>query len=264
MIFGMKFSQMRVAYSVGLVLILTACVTTERGGIGSKADKAQALELTLQLARQYVRDRNWEPAKRHLKTALEMDKTSPEIYEVMALVFQNTGEIQLAEQNYKKSIKLDSSYSRVRNNYGAFLYQQRRFKEAAEQLERVVADTLYENRGPAFENLGRCYIQLKELKKAEEVFRRAYLMNRNNFRVTYALADVYFQLDEYATSQRYFDAYRRLSTRQSAEALWLGIRLADKFGNRDALSSFVLALKNLYPTSQQYLDYKSAFGNEHP
>lgn len=245
-----------------LVLLQSACVSTETGGFGDKVDNAKTVEYSVQLARQYIRDRNWNAAKRHLKTALKLDKSSPEIYEALALVFQSTGEIQLAEQNYKKSIRLDADNSRVHNNYGAFLYQQRRYREATKQLEAVADDALYESRAAAFVNLGRCYVQLNELDKARDVFRRAYLMNRNNYRVSYALADVYFKLEDYPTSQRYYEAYRQLSKQQTAQALWLGIRLARKFENNNAVSSYVLALKNLYPTSQEYLDYRSTFGDD--
>lgn len=260
--FGMPPVLKHMTASLVLMLLMTACVTTERGSISSKADDDKALELSIMLARQYIRDRNWDAAKRHLKLALDMDKSSAEVYEAKALVFQNTGEIALAEENYKKALKIDRKYSRGRNNFGAFLYQQRRFEEAAKQLEIVVKDTFYENRPVAFENLGRCYVQLNQLEKAEKVYRRAHLMSRDSVRLSFALAELYFKLEDYPQSQNFYDDYRRLVSRQSPEALWLGIRLATKFEDQDALSSYVLALKNLYPKSQQYLDYKSTFGNE--
>ncbi|WP_101757150.1 type IV pilus biogenesis/stability protein PilW [Oceanicoccus sp. KOV_DT_Chl] len=244
------------------LLGLAACVTTERGGIGDKQDDVKALEYSVQLARTYIREGNWQAAKRHLKNALEIDDTSFEVYEALALVFQNTGEFELAEENYKKSIRLNGDFSRVRNNYATFLYSQKRYKEATEQLEIVVSDTLYERRAAAYVNLGRAYMQLNKLNKAEESFNRAYLMQRRNYALMYQLADVYYQLGDYPKSQQYYDAYQAQAKKQPAEALWLGIRLADKFDDRNKLSSFALALKNLYPTSKEYLLYKEAFGNE--
>lgn len=244
-----------------LVLLLAACVTTERGGL-AKADDKKTLEYSLQLAMTYIRSGNWDAAKRHLRTALEIDDANAEVNEAMALVFQNTGEIELAEKHYKKAIKLDPKFSRVRNNYGAFLYQQRRYKDAAKQLELVVADTLYSKRSSAYVNMGRAYLQLQELGKAKDAFHRAYLMDRNNVALRFQLADVYFQMEDYPKSQQFYDAYRSQVKQQPAQALWLGIRLAEKFDNDNALSSFSLALKNLYPTSKEYLEYKKAFSNE--
>ena len=245
-----------------MAFLLSACVTTERGGVGTKADDAKALEYSLSLARNYIRAGNWEAAKRHLKFAIELDDSSAEVYEAMALVFQNTGEFEFAENNYKRSIKIDSNFSRVRNNYAAFLYQQRRYKEAVKQLELVVADTLYEKRSSAFISLGKSYMHLERLPEAEQAFYRAHLMVRTNIPLLFQLADVYFRLGQFSKSQQYYDVYRSQVKQQPAQALWLGIRLADKFADQDSMSSYSLALKNLYPRSKEYLEYRKMFIND--
>lgn len=257
----LKFSRLRQCVSVGslvMLLVVGGCVTTERGGL-AEPDDAKTLEYSLQLAMTYIRSGNWDAAKRHLRTALEIDDSSAEVNEAMALVFQNTGEVELAEEHFRKAIKQDRDFSRIRNNYAAFLYQQKRYEDAAEQLERVVKDTLYDKRSSAYVNLGRAYLQLNKPEQAENALYRAYLMDRNNTLLQYQLADVYYHLENYAKSQQFYDAYRAKVKQQPAQALWLGIRLADKFDNENALSSFSLALKNLYPTSNEYLEYKKAF-----
>jgi type IV pilus assembly protein PilF len=255
-----KYSYLIVILSC--LLVISGCVTTERGSMIDKADDAKALEVSVQLARNYIRDGNWGAAKRHLKVALELDKDNAETYEALALVFQNTGEFEFAEENYKKSLSLNGDASRVRNNYGAFLFQLQRYDEAAEQLERVVVDTLYPQRLTAFISLGRCYTLLGKYEDARDQYRRAYLMNRNDHALAFELADVHFLLEDYVTSQQYYDLYRKGTKKQPARALWLGIRLADKFNNANAMSSYSLALKNLYPVSKEYVEYQKVFGNE--
>jgi type IV pilus assembly protein PilF len=44
-------------------------------------------------------------------------------------------------------------------------------------------------------------------------------------------------------------------------ALLLGARLAKQFDDKNAISSYGLALKNLFPRTQQYLDYQQEFVN---
>lgn len=243
-------------------LLLAACVTTETGGVGGKKDPDKTLEYSLQLARSYINDGNWDGAKRHLQNAIAIDDDSPEIYEAMALVFQNTGEIELAEENFRKSIRLDPNVSRVRLNYAGFLYSMQRYRDAADQLEVVAEDTLYRQRSIALANLGRCYNKLEEWQKAEGAFRRAWLLDRDNLVLIFEMANVHYRLGEYALSQKYYDSYRSKVTQQAPPALLLGIRLADKFENQNAKSSYILALRNLYPTSQAYLEYKREFGDE--
>lgn len=256
------FQRIITLLAVMSVLSLSACVVTERGGIGEKKDLDKALEYSLQLARSYIADGDWDAAKRHLKYALKLDDESADVYEAMALVFQNTGEIELAEENYRKSIRLDPKSSRVRNNYAAFLYSLERYQEAAEQLEVVSKDTLYGKRALAMANLGKCYRKLEKWQPAEEAFRRAILLDRESVQLRYELANVYYHLGEFARSQQYYDAYRSKIKQQSPQGLLLGIRLADKFDNRNARSSYALALKNLYPTSNEYLVYKQEYGDD--
>jgi type IV pilus assembly protein PilF len=245
-----------------MLCVLSACVTTERGGSGTKADKQKALEYTVQLARTYIRDGNWDGAKRHLKVAQDMDGQNAEVHEALGLVFQNTGELERADASYQKAIRLDSKLSRVRNNYAAFLYQQGRYSEAVKQLEVVVDDTLYERRSSAYMNLGRCYVRLDDFNKAEAAYKRSYLMDRRNVMITLEMAEVYFALQNFSEAQRYYDGFRQQVRQQPSRALWLGIRLADKFDDADAMSSYVLALKNLYPHSEEYLQYKKVYSND--
>ena len=246
-----------------IAAFLSACVTTETGGFAKKADRDKALEASITLARQYISEQEWTQAKRHLKRGLEIDNKSAEVHEAMALVFQNTGEIERAEGHYKQAVRYDGSISRIRLNYAGFLMRLQRCADAVDELEVVVADTLYDNRQQAYVNLGYCYSELGNLEKTESSFKRAFLMsNRQSPVLMFELADVYYKLKEYRNAQRYYDGFRAQVKQQPPRALLLGARLARVFKNEDALSSYGLALKNLYPNSQQYLDYRKELSND--
>jgi type IV pilus assembly protein PilF len=60
---------------------------------------------------------------------------------------------------------------------------------------------------------------------------------------------------EYAEAKKHLDRYQALG-QQSARALLLGIRLERVFGNKDQEASYLLVLKNRYPYSKEYLEYK--------
>ena len=97
-----------------------------------------------------------------------------------ALVYQSTGEFELAEQQFKAALKADPYLSRARNNYAAFLYSQGRFVAAEAEFARVTDDTLYNGRPTAFVNLGLCRLQLSNPQGAEAAFSRALSMDRRN------------------------------------------------------------------------------------
>ena len=235
---------------------LSACVTTTETVFTEKASPEKALERRVELARNYVGERDWENAKRNLKLAYEIDPNNAEVHEAFALVYQSTGEFELAEESFKTAIRLDKGFSRARNNYAAFLYSQERYEEAEKQLEYVVGDTLYEGRPRAFVNLGLCRVKLFDPQGAEEAFVRALSMDRTNRIALLEVAEIRFNAGDYENAGRYYDTYRTVARRQSARGLWLGVRLARETGDRDAEGSYALALSNLYPDSAEYQSYK--------
>ncbi len=241
-----------------LSFFLASCVTHQEGVFTKKDDK-KAVEYSVQLARAYTQEKNWEQAKVHLKNALEIDSKNGEVHEALAMVFQNTGEFELAEEHYKKALIYGKDLSQIRLNYAIFLMSKEKYKESEDLLEKVVADTLYSRRDEAFIRLGYCQVKLEKFADAEKSFERAYLMNRDNLVAVFELANVYYELGDFPKSQLFYDAFRQKSSNQSARSLWLGIRLADKFDDKNALSSYTLALKNLYPKSAEYLQYKAKF-----
>lgn len=246
---------------LGLTL-LPACVTTEEPLFTEEPSPEKALERRVELARKYIGERNWEDAKRNLKLAYEIDPEDPEVNEAFALVYQSTGEYELAEEHFKKAISYDKSFSRARNNYAAFLYSQGRYEEAEKQLEYVVKDSLYVARPAAFVNLGLCRLQLSDPAGAEEAFTRALAMDRTNTLALLEMAQLRFQAGDLEGASNYYETYRMIARPQSARGLLLGIRLAQATGDRDAEGSYVLALSNMYPQSPEYRAYRQTLNND--
>jgi len=237
---------------------LLACVTQEGRVFTAEASPEEALKTRVQLARSYIGEQNWEDAKRNLKIAQDIDPDNPEVHEAFALVYQSTGEYELAEESFRKAISLQRPFSRARNNYAAFLYSQGRYREAEAQLEVVVKDTLYESRTQAFINLGLCRLRLEEQDGARQAFTRALAMDRTNRIALLELASIEFERRNWLAAERHLATYRVVTRRQSARALWLGIRLAHELQNADAQASYALALRNLYPKSAEYQAYERA------
>ena len=180
------------------------------------------------------------------------------MYEAFALVYQSTGEYELAEENFEKAISLQNPFSRARNNYAAFLYSRDRFREAERQLEVVIRDTLYEARPRAFINLGLCRVRLGDMGGAQEAFERALTMDRDNVIALLELAHIEYGDKNWAAAEGYLEMYRDQVRRQPPRALWLGIRLSNKLGDRNAKASYTLALRNLYPNSPEFQAYQRA------
>lgn len=245
-----------------LCAVLTGCVTQTETVFTEPASPEDALEKRVALARQYIGQGNWDAAKRNLKVASELDDSNPEVFEAFALVYQSTGESELAEENFRRAISLDKKFSRARNNYAAFLYGQERYREAEAQLLEVVKDTLYNARPQAFLNLGLCRLRLFDERGAEEAFLRTLAMQRDNTVALLEVAQLRLDAGDSRNASLYYDKYRELVRQQSARALWLGVRLARATGDADALGSYSMALRNRYPESAEYEAYRRSLGSE--
>lgn len=238
-----------------LLLIVSACVTTTRGGVYKETSPQRAIDMRVAAAIEYLGNRDFESARRHLKIAMEMDDKSADVHDALALTFHYSGEVELAEKHYKKAVAFGGGNSRYRINYANYLYQNSRFDEAERQLVVIVDDSLYEKREAALVMLGLSQQQLLQTDKAKNSFERALSLNPRNSRVLRELAIMNYEAKDYPLSWRYLQAYRRNVSKPDAETLLLGIELAKEIGEADAEASYAIALKNLYPDSREYQSY---------
>ena len=235
-----------------LLGLMGGCVTEHSGGTQMSSDPDAALDKRGALARQYIGVGDWENAKRNLELAQEVDPNNAEVFEAFALVYRSTGEFEMAENQFRAAIKAEPTLSRARNNYAAFLYSQGRLIEAAREFYRVTEDTLYCGRPMAFVNLGLCWLQLEDNPGAEAAFTRALSMDWRNPAALLEMGILRLEAGDTNEAARYHGTYRTVSPQQSPRGLLLGLEIADQTGDRDALSSYELALRNLYPDSAEY------------
>lgn len=247
---------------VALQLLFSGCVTTEESAFAAKASKEKATEKEIDIALRYLAKDEPELAIKRLSDVAKSSPDSARVYEVLGIAFQKTGEFELAEENFRKALRIDSSYTRGRSNFAAFLFSQQRFKEACEEYEKVVDDVYYENRSLAFLNYGQCSIQLERWDEAEEAFKRALGLEKSLPLAYQELGWVYFQKKEYAKASAALDQYRRMVKQSSARALLLGIWVARQFDDKNGEASYAMALRNLYPRSKEYLDYKQSTSHD--
>ena len=87
-----------------ITAFLAGCVVETSGPEPAPVDPAQALERRVSLARQYIGAGDWENAKRNLELAAAIDAENADVLEAFALVYQSTGEFELAESNFKEAL----------------------------------------------------------------------------------------------------------------------------------------------------------------
>ncbi|MCG8415728.1 MAG: type IV pilus biogenesis/stability protein PilW [Pseudomonadales bacterium] len=242
-----------------LAAMLSACVTTTTGGFTVEPSEEAALDDYVQLAIAYYEADDMAGARRHINNALEISDRNADVYNVLALIFQREGDLDLAEDNFQRAIRYDRANSRVRNNYGALLYSMGRYDDALEQFEIVTRDTMYEGRAIAFENMGRSALPLGRSEIAENAFQRALQLNGNLYIAAVELSMLRADRDDWNGARRVFQQY--LTTAQfynlphTPRALLAGIRIEGKFQNQELVRDFTRILTTLYRESPEYQAY---------
>lgn len=251
----------RFSLPVLVLALLVACETTVSGGFNDNADQEQALQDYVQLAIAYYDSNDMAGARRHINNALAIDDRSADAYNVLALVLQREGDLNLADQTFRRAIGLDRDNPRVRNNYAAFLFSQQRYSDAVEQLTVVANDVEYEGRAMAFENLGRSALMLGRRDDAQRAFERAVQLNTNLYLSSLELAQLHIDKQDWREARRNFDQYLTVrefySIPYDARSLWVGIQLESRSQDKNQLNIYTRLLTTLFQDSPEYQLYRN-------
>ncbi len=242
------------------IFYITGCAF-EKSASKDGQNLADLLQRQLDLGVGYLQNQEYQRAKDKLNRALEIDPKSAPVHTTLGLLFQLEGEYDLAEQHFRTAIKHDGELTQARNNYGAFLYSQQRYQEAVAQFSIAVKDRFYANRAVVFENLGVVYVTLDDQTSAENAFRNSIRLNPGQLRALLELAEIKFNENNYVESRELYKRHMNLAS-HSPRSLWLCIRLSEIFPGPEEEADCQLTLKNIYPTSEEYVLYLNSRHNK--
>jgi len=140
--------------------LLAACSTTSDNSQGFKSAKVHT-----ELAGLYYQRGQLGIALDELKNAMNGDSDYAPAYNVRGLVNMALREDKNAEEDFKHSLDLDDTNSDTHNNYGWFLCQHDRAKEAIPQFMAALKNPLYTTPGLAYLNAGLCSRKAGNIKE---------------------------------------------------------------------------------------------------
>ncbi|MDH0748450.1 type IV pilus biogenesis/stability protein PilW [Pseudomonas sp. GD03842] len=249
--------SLRTALLLCFATLLMGCVSTGNvNPLSTSKGREEARQAYVQLGLGYLQQGQTERAKAPLKKALELDSADADANAALALVFQAEAEPRLADEYYRKALSSRPKDARILNNYGSFLYEQKRYQEAYERFEQAADDNLYAERARVFENLGMTSLMLGNREVAREHFDKALRLDRQQPRALLEMAELSYEDRHYVPARDYYDRFSQLSE-QNARSLLLGTRLAKIYDDRNKAASYGLQLKRLYPGTPEYQQYLS-------
>ncbi|WP_434984383.1 type IV pilus biogenesis/stability protein PilW [Vreelandella zhaodongensis] len=215
-------------------MLLAGCATS-----GSAPNQAnhEAADAYTQLGVAYLERGNLVRALSALERALEIDSRNAEALQALALVYQQQSENELASQYFQQAVQSAPSFTRARNNYAAFLYQQGHYNAACEQLETASQDAQYTNRAQLFTNLGQCYLAVDKIEEARKRLQRAVSIDPRGPRGYLLLAELEVSQGNYGQAWEPLQSYLQLAG-QDPVALEMAVDIAHARGDHAAAANY--------------------------
>lgn len=207
-------------------------------------------EANLKLGVAYLKSGDYERSLAKLKKAQKADPYYSPIYNALGVLHQQIGEGEIAERYYRKALSLDDSNASTLNNYGQFLCGEGRYDEAEQLFLKAANDPLYTTPEVAFSNAGSCALAQDRAVVAESYFRQALQKNPNITIALLQMSRISYDSDNYLSARAYLQRYLDNNS-HTPESLWLGIKIEENLGDKDALASYKLLLRNKFPDSKE-------------
>lgn len=256
----MKILGMRYRLWAGVILIslLSACASKNLGGaqaeVSISAENAEAQKrasIRMQLAVGYYQQGQHKVALEEIRQVLLIAPELVDAYSVRALIFMDIGEKQLAEDNFLHALKLAPNNPDILNNYGWFLCQNGREKQALDYFEKVAKDQSYQSPAKVLNNAGLCSLRLKDVAAAERYFMLGFREEPGNPSVNANMAKILFDRAEYEQARFYINRVIK-SEIMAADVLWLAIKIENKLGDQAAVSGLSTQLRRRHPGSREF------------
>lgn len=238
-----------------LVLLLSGCASNGGGSDGTPVEATShsqsVAKIHTELAAAYFERKQYGIALQEIDVALQAESRYAPAFSTRALVRMELHEDDRADEDFRRSLQLDSDDSGTHNNYGWFLCKRGHEKESVVQFLEALKNPLYATPEIAEVNAGICFKKIGKLKESEEYFQRALARQPNYAEALYGLADLNFIAKDYAGAKSYFLRFMQKVSELTAENLWLAVRIERKVGDRNAEESYALQLRKRFPDARE-------------
>jgi len=189
-------------------------------------------------------------ALQELDEAVKLDPKNAKIYNVYGLVYATLGKEADAQRNFQQALELAPSDSEIRQNWGWYLCTHGKARESIPEFEQAVRNPLYRSPDVALSNAGKCSVEIGDYRNAEQFFRRALQINPNSVPASYSLSLLAYREGRFDEARAFVKRATAMSN-PAPDALYLGMCIERKLGDRAGEASYVSQLRNRYPEAPE-------------
>ena len=198
----------------------------------------------------YMREGKKAIALELLQKSIAQDPDLAEAHNAIAVLYENLGETDKADDHFGRAISLDPKNPQAHNNYGSFLCRNKRYDDAEGHFLEAAKNPLYESPEVAYTNAGICANTAKDAAKAEQYWRKALELNPRFPAALLHMARLNVTTKNFLQARAYLQRLHE-QVKPNAESLWLGVQTERALGDKNAEASYAMLLKNGFPDSPQ-------------
>ena len=244
-----------------LLAFLAAGCTTTGSGSGEGAQQAvssqppaselqQRAKVHTELGSLYMLDGRFAIALEEARIALAVDSGYAPAYNLLGLTHMGMNEPGLAEENFRRALRLAPGDPEINNNFGWFLCHNGREKDSIGYFLTAAKNPLYPTPTKPYTNAGICSLRQKDDKAAEDYLLIALRLSPTNTQALYWLSDIAYRKGRLTEARQWATDIEKMME-PTAELVWLALRIERKLGNREAEARYASQLRRRFPGSPE-------------
>jgi type IV pilus assembly protein PilF len=219
--------------------------------VGEVGDARNRARVHTELAAAYYDVGNMSVALDELRRATAADSRYAPAHSLFGRVYMELKENRLADQSFARALELSPNDPDINHNYGWFLCQTGQEKESIRYFLQAIRNPLYAAPWRSYSAAGLCSLRGDNVKEADEFFQRALRLEPDEPTAMLKLAGIRYGQGRLQEARRLVTRYNKVMP-PNAEALWLGVRVERRAGDRVTERGYADQLRRRFPASPEY------------
>ena len=231
-----------------LFVLATAGCVTEGESLSEPSSPEEAARANMNVGIGYLEESRPDLAIPRLERAVELAPRFADAQRTLAVAYDMTGEIELAEQHHRRAAQLAPSEPNTQNGFAVFLCRQNRWSDARPYFQRALDNVGRGDPVPITNNAGTCAAAADDLEGAETYFRSTLAVDAANVAALRGMIDVSIRSENLLPGRAFFQRLERTITPQDQDLLAC-YRIEMGLGDVPAAQECADRLQRDYPRS---------------
>lgn len=218
--------------------------------IDTRPNSNEAAKINIQLGQAYLSQGKLDMAMDKLKKGIELAPRNPDGHTVIAVLYEQLGNADMAGKHYQEARKLAPESGLTANNLGRFLCSRGQYDQADALFAAALMDPFYRSPETALLNRGSCAMSAGRFDAAAENLRLALERSPDMPDALYQSAMLAMQRKDALRARAFVERYLGVAP-SSPQALAFAIEIEQALDDQRAVARYRERLIQEFPESAE-------------